>query len=116
MKVNFIIVYEGNTPSEGAKVRRVTVGATDEGRWDEEIRLGNNGTDATTHIMAIVTRFLDKDWDDNETTQIFTPPGDPNRDEALNAIPTLAKIAYEIHDRHMTEEQAYEAYLGTDTA
>ncbi len=46
MRVNFItVVFEGTTRGKDAMIRRVTVGATDDDRWNEDIRLGMNGAD-----------------------------------------------------------------------
>jgi len=114
MKVNFFVVYEGDSPSGGHKARRVTVGATDEDRWDEEIRLGANGADASTLVMFTVTRFLSQDWTDTEVAQFHIPPGQPERDDAFNAVSHLAEIAHQILEGKMTEEKAHETFFGVD--
>jgi len=114
VRVNYIVVYEGDSPSGEHQIRRITVGATDEDRWNEEIRLGGNGVDASTLAMFTVTHFQDKDWADTEVVEILALPGNPHREEVFSILPGLATIAYRILEEGLTEEQAYKTFLGVD--
>ena len=90
--------------------REITVGATDEGRWVDEILTGRDGSDAQVLVAA---RGLDARSPVVEV-RLHRPPEDPVaiRYAAMEAIPDLVETVDFIRREGLSNDQAVERYFG----
>ncbi len=100
--INFLIIQNG----------KLTVGATDNSRWNWEIEDGHSGADAKT----IVNYEIDPGgprWTSSENLVLHCLPGDPIRPLVLQQISKLINVAWEIYnDDDLDQDSANDKYFG----
>ncbi|OJJ17428.1 hypothetical protein BKI52_26515 [marine bacterium AO1-C] len=90
----------------------VLVGATDNQRWDWDIKEGYSGADAKTLVLVTLEGDLNSKYAIQEEAQFHCAPGDPLRKLAMNHLYELFEIAWKIKRGHLDKITARQLYMG----
>jgi hypothetical protein len=90
----------------------ITVGATDNERWEDELKEGYNGGDAFSFIQAKIIERNNGYAPQELIEFLIRPEYEPHRTIAENSVKLISRIAWDIKNRHLTQEQAIDLYFG----
>jgi hypothetical protein len=92
----------------------ITVGATDNERWQWEHEDGYSGADAFSFVQASIVKN-GKGYAPTETVTFLLRPGTgPHRELAERVIGQLCAIAWEIKERSLELSTARELFFGRE--
>jgi hypothetical protein len=90
----------------------ITVGATDNERWEWDRADGDSGVNAFTFVGAVLTDN-GKGYTKSENVYFHChPTWEPYRSMAMKAVPVLCNIAWEISNSKMSWDEAQWKYFG----
>ncbi len=98
MRVNSIMLLPASD-DQGKTGFTLSVGITDDYRWDYEISDGMpHGGNAATHMWVDLTDY-GRPWALVESIGFMCPPGNPQRPACLATIPALLKLTREMYEQ-----------------
>ena len=90
----------------------ITVGATDNERWEDELQEGYNGADAFSFLQARIVESNNGYAPQEFIEFLIRPEYEPHRTIAENSVKLISRIAWDIKNKHLTQEQARDLYFG----
>ncbi len=90
----------------------IMVGCTDNKRWESDLKRGDSGADAYTFVYVVKRKNEKGDFISLDEIGIHLHPTDSLRNLAIEAIPKLLEIIWEIINQKMDFEQADARYFG----
>ena len=92
----------------------ILVGATTQGRWDDDRADGMNGADAKS-LVWVTLKDNGPGWAVTEAAG-FHCKGDPDRTQAMLAIKGLLEVAWIIKNEGLDRDTAIDQFFGTHYA
>jgi hypothetical protein len=90
----------------------ITVGATDNERWVDELEEGYNGGDAFSFIQAKIIERNNGYAPQELIEFLIRPEYEPHRTIAENSVKLISRIAWDIKNRNLSQKQAIDLYFG----